>query len=55
MTGLEPATNPPIGQAKARQEGTLLYLAPGEKRIYDLEFRVLDTSESIKAFLKNNF
>lgn len=51
VTALEPATNPPIGQAKARHEGTLIFVAPGEKRTYDLEFRVLDTPETISNFL----
>ncbi len=41
VTGLEPGTHPPIGQAKARQEGTLIFLEPGESRVYELEIAVL--------------
>ena len=39
VTGLEPGTNPPIGQAKARKEKQLIFLAPGEIRsmIYNLK------------------
>lgn len=53
VTGLEPGTNPPIGQGKARQNGTLIQLQPGEKRIYDLEIEVLDNKERINEFLEN--
>lgn len=41
VTGLEPGTNPPIGQMKARKEGKLIKLAPGESRNYELEIKVL--------------
>ena len=41
VTGLEPGTNPPIGQAKARAQNTLIELAPGERRHFDLEIQVL--------------
>lgn len=40
VTGLEPATHPPIGQKKAGENGTLIYLQPGEKRVYDLRFSI---------------
>lgn len=36
VTGLEPATNPTLGQGKARESGTLIFLEPGESREYDL-------------------
>jgi len=52
VTGLEPGTHPPIGQAKAREEKTLLFLAPGEQRNYDLEIELLFNEESINKFLK---
>lgn len=42
VTGLEPATLPPVGQAKAKDAGTIIYLEPGESRNYDLEFEVLE-------------
>ena len=51
VTGLEPGTNPPIGQAKARELQTLLFIAPGERRNYDLEIEVLYEEEAIHKFL----
>jgi Domain of unknown function (DUF4432) len=53
VTALEPATNPPIGQARARKQEELIFLQPGETRAYDLEMEVLDQEEKIKAFIKN--
>lgn len=41
VTGIEPGTNPPIGQATARAQNTLIQLAPAERRTYDLEIEVL--------------
>ncbi|AXE20278.1 DUF4432 domain-containing protein [Runella rosea] len=41
VTGIEPGTHPPIGQAKARAQNTLIQLAPGERLTYDLEIEVL--------------
>lgn len=40
ITGLEPGTHKVIGQAAARKEGTLIFLAPGESRTYDLVLKV---------------
>nr|WKN35774.1 aldose 1-epimerase family protein [Tunicatimonas sp. TK19036] len=54
VTGLEPGTNPPIGQAKARQENTLIQLEPGERRQYDLEITVLTDESTITNFLQYN-
>ena len=51
VTGLEPGTNPPIGQAKARKEGTLLMLAPGEHRSYDLEIEVFNSKDQIDGLM----
>ena len=48
---LEPATNFPIGQAKAKEQGELIMLEPGEKRLYDLQFSVLADSDQIKNFI----
>jgi hypothetical protein len=53
VTGLEPGTNPPIGQAKARKENQLILLAPGERRTYDVELEVLQDEASIKTLLMN--
>lgn len=54
VTALEPGTHPPIGQAKAREEGTLILLQPGEKRQYELVFDILTNEKGIQSFLKNN-
>lgn len=51
VTGLEPGTNPPIGQSKAREQNELIHLAPGETRRYDLEIEVLNKKEKINEFL----
>ena len=40
VTGLEPATNYPIGQAKARENKELILLEPSESRSFDLELKV---------------
>ena len=52
VTALEPGTNPPIGQAKARQQKTLIHIAPGKSRTYDLEITVLRDEGQIAVFLK---
>ena len=52
VTGLEPSHTSPNGQAKAREDKTLL-MAPGEKRNYDLEIEVLNNKKDIEEFLKN--
>jgi hypothetical protein len=51
VMGLEPGTHPPTGQAKARREGTLIMLAPGERRQYELQVDVLHTDAAIKKFI----
>lgn len=40
VTGLEPATNPVIGQAKAREQNQLIMISPGETLQYDIELEV---------------
>jgi len=52
VTALEPATNPPIGQRKAREEGSLIFLEPSEVRSYTLTIKILDTSE-IEQFINS--
>ena len=47
VVGLEPGTNPPVGQSRARKEGQLIFLQPGESRYYDLEFEVVTGNEAI--------
>lgn len=52
VTGIEPGTHPPIGQAAARKNGTLLFLEPGESRSYTIELEILSKPEAIAAFLR---
>jgi hypothetical protein len=51
VTGLEPGTNPPLGQAKAREQKELIFLQPGETRAYDLQIEVLEKEREINEFL----
>ncbi|MFQ6036774.1 MAG: aldose 1-epimerase family protein, partial [Sedimentisphaerales bacterium] len=41
VTALEPGTNPPIGQSKARKQKQLIHIASGASKTYDLEMTVL--------------
>jgi Domain of unknown function (DUF4432) len=50
VTGLEPGTHPPIGQAAARAAQQLLFLEPGETKQYDLELDILYDAASIRQF-----
>jgi hypothetical protein len=52
VTGLEPGTNPPIGQAAARRDKKLLHLAPGRSRTYELEIAALTDEKQIRRFLQ---
>jgi hypothetical protein len=52
VTALEPGTNPPIGQAKAREQKKLTHIAPGKSKTYDLEMTVLSDKRQISRFLK---
>jgi hypothetical protein len=51
VTGLEPGTHPPIGQANARKNNELLYLEPGQKKQYDTRIDVTTDDSSITDFL----
>ena len=51
VTGLEPSTHPLTGQSKAREDGSLIFIEPGESRVYELELDVLHDEETIKEFL----
>jgi len=53
VTGVEPGTSPPIGQAAAKKRGLLISLRPGQSRRYELEFRALTDAKEIAAFVKN--
>jgi hypothetical protein len=41
VTGIEPCTNPPIGQARARKENTLLFIEPGETKKYTIRLDII--------------
>jgi hypothetical protein len=45
VTALEPATNPPIGQAAAKENNTLIMIQPGESKSYDLKLEVMTGKE----------
>ncbi len=51
VCALEPGTNAPIGQNKARESDELILLAPGENRNYHLEIRVLSRPDQIQEFV----
>jgi hypothetical protein len=51
VTGLEPGTHPPIGQSKARENQTLIFIAPGDSVQYDLSFQAISGNENIKKIL----
>lgn len=53
VTGIEPGTNPPIGQAKAREQQQLIFLKPGETRKYSLAIEVLDEETEIEKLLQH--
>ncbi|MHA8088508.1 aldose 1-epimerase family protein [Aquirufa sp. Wall-65K1] len=42
VTGIEPGTNPPIGQKAAREEGSLVFLAPRASKRFSVTLEVLD-------------
>jgi hypothetical protein len=50
VTGIEPGTNYPVGQCKAKEQNKLIYLEPGERRSYELNISVLTDKEQIRAF-----
>ncbi|HEX5154040.1 MAG TPA: aldose 1-epimerase family protein [Parafilimonas sp.] len=52
VTGLEPGTNKVIGQKKAREEGTLIMLQPGETKCYELELEVIHSNDKIENFIQ---
>ena len=54
VTGLEPATTRPYGQAKARSRNELIFLEPGESRKYDMELEVLTDKNVIQEFERLN-
>ena len=51
VTGMEPSTHPLTGQAKAREDGSLIFIEPGEKKTYDLSLEVIVEKDAIDEFL----
>ncbi|KAA0989890.1 aldose 1-epimerase family protein [Dyadobacter aurulentus] len=51
VTGVEPSTHPLSGQAKAREDGTLIFIGPEETKLYELELNVLTEKEAIDEFV----
>ncbi|OZI09750.1 DUF4432 domain-containing protein [Siphonobacter sp. BAB-5385] len=49
VTGLEPGTHPPMGQAQARATRQLIWLEPGERRVYELEIEVLTDPQALET------
>lgn len=47
VTGLEPGSHPPIGQSKARENETLIFIAPGERIQYNLSFQAIQGNKNI--------
>lgn len=41
VTALEPGTNPPIGQSTARKDNGLIFIQPGETKVYETELEVI--------------
>jgi hypothetical protein len=54
VCALEPGTNPPIGQAKARSNGNLIHLQPGEKKSYTLRMKVIQDAKELDHLLLYN-
>ncbi|MBN2455341.1 MAG: aldose 1-epimerase family protein [Sedimentisphaerales bacterium] len=54
VTALEPGTNAPIGQKKAKELKELIYLEPGQSRSYELEFVVLSEPAQIEEFISSD-
>ncbi|GAA1699177.1 aldose 1-epimerase family protein [Microbacterium sediminicola] len=47
--GLEPSSNHVTGEAAAREDGSLTWLAHGESRTYDLTVRILDGATDVQG------
>lgn len=54
VTGLEPGTNPPLGQQKLRERKELIMLKPREKRTYELSIHLSDTAAGIQEIINKN-
>ncbi len=48
VTGIEPGSHYPIGQSKARENGSLIFIAPGEMVQYDLSLHAILGNKAIQ-------
>ncbi len=53
VAGLEPGTHPPLGQQHTRENGTLIQLAPGESRNYNLQVDIIQEPEKLTEFVNS--
>ena len=51
VTGIEPGTHPPIGQTAARKKNELIFIAPGETKVYDIRFDIFSNENTISNFI----
>jgi len=51
VTGLEPGTNPPLGQKLMRERKELIILQPQEKKTYELQLTILTEPAQVQEFL----
>lgn len=54
VTGIEPGSHHPIGQSKARENGTLVFIAPGNAIQYDLRLQVIHGNETIEKIFTDH-
>ncbi|MGV3762140.1 aldose 1-epimerase family protein [Parapedobacter sp.] len=52
VVGIEPGTHPPIGQSRAKEDGSLIVLQPDERRHYGVTIRIHKNADDIAQFLK---
>ncbi len=55
VVGLEPGNCLPVGITKAEQTGMVETILPGEKKIYEIVFKILDGKEEIGKYEKEIF
>jgi hypothetical protein len=51
VTGIEPGTHPPIGQSAARRNSQLIFITPGETKVYDIRIDIFDNESDISKFV----
>ena len=51
VVAMEPGTYPPVGRDKARRDGGLLTIAPGEARDFELELGMVESEQEARAIV----